>query len=85
VRAFSNDDLVTVYLGLTSYVAEKRGKQTHGGAMMSEHTNHADTEGFSTANHYGHRLVNVINMSDEIEHENSVTEMVGLLCRVQGS
>lgn len=34
-------DLVTVYLGLTSYVAERRGKQNHGGAVLSGSCLHA--------------------------------------------
>lgn len=35
VNALSPDDLTTVYLGLTSYIAEKRGKQNQEGTMMS--------------------------------------------------
>jgi hypothetical protein len=36
VQAYPNDvDLLTVYLGLTSHVAELRGKQNHRGTMLS--------------------------------------------------
>ncbi|KAI1334273.1 hypothetical protein F5Y15DRAFT_402163 [Xylariaceae sp. FL0016] len=34
VDAFDPADLVTVYLGLTSYIAKVRGKQNHDGVMM---------------------------------------------------
>lgn len=34
VQAYDEIDLLTVYLGLTSYVAEMRGKQKHRGAML---------------------------------------------------
>ncbi|KAI6088146.1 hypothetical protein F4821DRAFT_269105 [Hypoxylon rubiginosum] len=36
VEEFSHDDLVTIYLGITSYVAEKRGKQNQEGVMMTD-------------------------------------------------
>lgn len=36
MEEFSHDDLVTIYLGITSYVAEKRGKQNQEGVMMSK-------------------------------------------------
>lgn len=32
---YSPEDLVTVYLGISSYVAEKRGKQDQRGSMIS--------------------------------------------------
>ena len=35
ISQFTPDDLATVYLGLTSYVAERRGKQNQQGTMMS--------------------------------------------------
>ncbi|KAK0732060.1 hypothetical protein B0H67DRAFT_93173 [Lasiosphaeris hirsuta] len=48
VHAFSDVDLLTVYLGLSSYVAEVRGKQNHKGSMLIHVVN--TTEAIRTEN-----------------------------------
>jgi hypothetical protein len=35
IDSFNPVDLIVLYLGLTSYIAEKRGKQNQRGAMLS--------------------------------------------------
>ncbi|KAK3343385.1 hypothetical protein B0T25DRAFT_463630 [Lasiosphaeria hispida] len=48
VQAFDDVDLLTVYLGLSSYVAEVRGKQNHRGTMLIHVLN--TTEAIRTEN-----------------------------------
>lgn len=38
VDAYAVDDMTIVYLGISSYVAERRGKQDHRGSMLSNCT-----------------------------------------------
>jgi hypothetical protein len=77
VEAFDEIDLLTVYLGLTSYVAELRGKQNHRGAMLGR-------LGFVSGNARHQRMltaplpVHVVNSSDAVQAENAASEMVRL-------
>ena len=74
VDAFGEIDLVTVYLGLTSYVAELRGRQNHRGATLS-------TYGFASTGSLRHLpncllSVHVVNSSEAAQAENATVEMV---------
>jgi hypothetical protein len=34
--AYTNEEIATIFLGVSSYIAERRGKQDHRGSMLSE-------------------------------------------------
>ena len=36
IDAYTDEEVATIYLGLSSYIAERRGKQDQRGTMLSE-------------------------------------------------
>lgn len=46
VDAFKPDDLAIIYIGVSSYVAERRGKQDQRGSMLCKSSRHQDVRNY---------------------------------------
>jgi hypothetical protein len=40
-KAYSSEDITVIFLGISSYIAERRGKQDQRGSMLSKSHNYA--------------------------------------------